>query len=109
MENKALVGELNLCAAECDACYKACLLEKDVDMMQRCMTLDMECYDLCMLTGKVVEKGSEFMGRYLDLCADICTACAEECQKHRHDHCQKCAAECRKCAEICREFLHHVA
>jgi len=107
MENKALIAELYLCAAQCDACYMACLSEKDVDHLQRCMALDQECYDLCMLTGKLLEKGSANANKYLDLCAEICMACAEECQKHKHDHCQQCASECRKCAEMCTAFTHH--
>ncbi|HRO68820.1 MAG TPA: four-helix bundle copper-binding protein [Chitinophagaceae bacterium] len=35
------------------------------------------------------------------LCADICIACAEECEKHEHEHCLRCAAICRQCAEVC--------
>jgi hypothetical protein len=27
--------------------------------------------------------------------------CAQECAKHQHDHCQKCAESCRQCADAC--------
>jgi uncharacterized protein DUF326 len=108
MQNKQLIAELYLCAAQCEACYKACLSEKDKDKLQRCMVLDQECDDMCQLTARLLEKGSEYADKYLKLCAEICTACAEECRKHHHDHCQKCADECRKCAEMCMEHEHHV-
>ncbi|MEC8887581.1 MAG: four-helix bundle copper-binding protein, partial [Pseudomonadota bacterium] len=28
----------------------------------------------------------------------------EECEKHSHDHCKKCAEACRQCAEECRKI-----
>ncbi|WP_158686517.1 four-helix bundle copper-binding protein, partial [Cronobacter sakazakii] len=30
---------------------------------------------------------------------------AEECGKHDHDHCQRCAEACKKCADACRKML----
>ncbi|MBN9384391.1 MAG: four-helix bundle copper-binding protein [Chitinophagaceae bacterium] len=47
-------------------------------------------------------------GSYIDslcqLCADICTACAEECERHTQtgmEHYRVCAEACRQCAEEC--------
>ncbi|WP_394345089.1 four-helix bundle copper-binding protein [Antarcticibacterium arcticum] len=31
--------------------------------------------------------------------------CAEECAKHDHEHCKKCAQVCNECAEACHR--HH--
>ncbi|ECX3894299.1 four-helix bundle copper-binding protein, partial [Salmonella enterica] len=28
-------------------------------------------------------------------------ACAEECARHDHDHCQNCARACSQCADAC--------
>ncbi|WP_139293603.1 four-helix bundle copper-binding protein, partial [Mycobacterium tuberculosis] len=28
----------------------------------------------------------------------------DECKKHSHDHCQKCAEACFKCADACRNM-----
>jgi hypothetical protein len=33
--------------------------------------------------------------------AEICQACADECGKHSHGHCQTCAAACQQCAMSC--------
>jgi len=35
----------------------------------------------------------------MDLCAQICKRCAEECKKMKVDHCQECAAVCNRCSE----------
>jgi hypothetical protein len=36
------------------------------------------------------------------ICADICNACATECEKHKHmEHCAECAKACHECAEQC--------
>jgi hypothetical protein len=46
--------------------------------------------------------GSEHANAICQLCADICNACAEECEKHSDmEHCQHCARVCRHCAEEC--------
>ena len=38
----------------------------------------------------------EFAKKFCKLCADICDACAKECERHMDmDHCQLCAQLCR--------------
>ncbi|MES2559399.1 MAG: four-helix bundle copper-binding protein [Bacteroidota bacterium] len=101
MKYKELISELYACANECNACFEACLKEKDVEKLERCMQLDEECYDICELTARMLERGSEHKDLFLSLCAQICIACADECETHHHDHCMKCAAACRTCAEKC--------
>jgi hypothetical protein len=32
----------------------------------------------------------------------VCDACAVECERHEHEHCNLCAQMCRECAEDCR-------
>lgn len=39
------------------------------------------------------------------VCAELCDACAAECEKHEHhEHCRICAESCRRCAEQCRQL-----
>ena len=38
----------------------------------------------------------------LESCASVCDACADECERHDHDHCKLCAEMCRECARDCR-------
>lgn len=101
-QNKQLLEALSNCAAECNHCATACLDEQDVKMLSRCIKLDIDCAEICMLTASYVARGSEHAQHLLDECAEICYACAEECEKHSHmEHCKRCAEACRKCAEAC--------
>lgn len=99
--NEALTQKLLECANACDHCAASCLEEANVEMMAECIRLDMECAAICKATAQLVHLGSNHANAACQLCADICNACAEECEKHDHDHCQRCAAECRHCAEQC--------
>jgi len=104
-QNKQLLDALSNCAAECNHCAAACLDEQDVKMLARCIKLDIDCAEICMLTASYVARGSEHAQHLLDECAEICDACAEECEKHAQmgmEHCKRCAEACRDCAEACR-------
>ena len=95
---------LSNCAAECNHCATACLDEQDVKMLSRCIKLDIDCADICLLTASYVARDSEHANHLLKECAEICEACAEECEKHAHmEHCRKCAEACRHCAEACHQ------
>jgi hypothetical protein len=78
--------------------------EMDNDHLMRCMMLDKECYEICRLTGSLLENDSENTDKFIKLCVEICEACAIECEKHPEEHCKRCAAECRKCIETCLAF-----
>ena len=92
------IDALNACIAACEHCSTACLQEADVQMMAPCIGLTRDCADVCALTARLVARGSEHAEHLLKECAEICRACAEECAKHEHRHCQECAEACRRCA-----------
>ena len=101
-QNQGLLDALAKCAAECSHCATACLDEQDVKMLARCIKLDIDCAEICHLAASYVSRGSEHAQHILNECAEICEACAEECDKHSHmEHCRRCAEECRACAELC--------
>src|SRR5688572_4912492 len=89
------------CAAACDHCAAACLREPDVEMLAACIQLDIECSTVCKSASQLMQLQSSHANAICQLCADICTSCAEECEKHDHEHCRQCAANCRECAEEC--------
>lgn len=99
--NTKLIQVINQCADTCDYCASSCLQEKDVTMMANCIRLDMECASICKTTALLLHLESNHVNAACQLCADICSACADECEKHEHEHCKKCAAICRECAEQC--------
>ncbi|MCE9566485.1 MAG: four-helix bundle copper-binding protein [Planctomycetes bacterium] len=89
------------CARECEQCATACLSEPDVQNLAACIRLDRDCADACWLAAGFMSRLSEFDTEACRLCALVCNACNSECEKHSHDHCQRCAEVCRRCAEAC--------
>jgi hypothetical protein len=97
----SLIEMLVACAATCNNCLHECLNEKDIRHLTTCIDLDIDCAAICNLTASFISRDSGFAKTILPLCAEICTACAEECEKHDMEHCRRCAAICRQCAEQC--------
>lgn len=100
------ISILNDCAAACNHCFNACLNEKDVNMVTRCISLDRDCADICQLTARMLQSDSEVSIEMLRLCITICEACGDECSRHsKMEHCRECAEMCRKCAEACSKAM----
>lgn len=88
------------CADACEACAIAC--EKEANpALRSCIELDMDCADFCRLTASFIARRSDFTELVCQDCAEICTACAVECEQHGFGHCRTCAEACRRCAEEC--------
>ena len=99
---ESCIAACSACAVECYHCSSSCLNEMDIKMFARCIKLDYDCSAICLLAMQAMASGSEFAKQICNLCAEICTACAVECEKHAHmEHCKKCADACRKCAAEC--------
>ena len=73
-------------------------------MMARCIQLDMECAAICYAAAQLMSMGSSKAKDICRICAQICTECGNECQKHKTEHCQECAEACHHCAEECRSM-----
>ena len=104
-QNK-LLKALYDCAIACDECFSGSLKTHDIHMMAECMRLNIECAQICRLTGTFIAQGSEYAPELANVCCDVCAACAQECEKHLHDHCIACAQICRSCEEACDNYSH---
>ena len=95
------------CAQVCLACADACLGEEMVADLRQCIRLDLDCATLCAATTAIAMRQTGYDRRVIDLtlhaCAEACRLCAEECVRHRHDHCRICAQACRACESACLE------
>jgi len=98
----------NTCADACDHCAVACLQEAEPKPMARCIALDIDCAQICRMASAYMARGSEQAAALCGLCADICDACGEECEKHSMEHCTQCAKACRSCAEECRRMAQQM-
>lgn len=96
-----------LCSLICTSCADACLAEP-MDMTQ-CIRLCSDCADICNATARLATRraGSNeaMIQAMLQTCIDACMICAEECDRHDHAHCKRCATMCRECAADCRAAL----
>jgi len=98
------------CAAICTSCADACLAEDKVSHLVTCIRLNLDCADICDVTGRLfvrpTERHEETLRHQLEACIAICRACGEECGRHRQmDHCRICAESCRRCASACQRML----
>lgn len=108
-QNTQLLSLLTYCVTECNHCAAACLEEEDVKMLTKCIKLDLDCADICLLMAGYLARGSEHAEHLMSECAEICQKCAAECEKHAAhgmEHCRVCAEACRKCAEACMQMAH---
>ena len=91
------------CAIECKKCASSDLLDQHTKMLTQCIKLNEDCASFCVVAIAAMAGKHEFADKILNLCAEICEACALECERHAHiEHCANCAEACRKCAEECR-------
>jgi hypothetical protein len=99
------------CAQACVACADACLSEDDVAMLVKCIRSNLDCADICAATLRVVSRQTEYDANVtraqLEACAQVCSSCGDECERHaKHgmDHCRVCAEACRRCEDACRRL-----
>lgn len=101
-KHKELLDVLSRCAAECEHCiYNVCLGDPQ---MKTCGQLCIDCAQICHTTMTYVSRMSQFMHQSLQMCADICDACAQECERFPdNEDMRRCAEVCRECARSCRD------
>ena len=77
-----------------------------------CLTIDLNCADICASTGSVLSRQTMFSAAIsvaaLEACRTACRLCADECEKHTdmHEHCRVCAEACRMCEQACDLLLN---
>lgn len=103
-----IIQTLSECVIACEMCATASLEEENVKMLSDCIKLDRDCADTCSLGVQLLARNSGLSESYIGLCIDICSKCAEECEKHDHDHCRRCAEACRKCEKTCKSYLDNL-
>ncbi|MHA7241481.1 four-helix bundle copper-binding protein [Arthrobacter sp. TMS1-12-1] len=105
----AAVKALVECAQTCTACADACLSEDAVEPLKRCIRTNQDCADMCTTTANTLIRRTAVDPHYtralLETCRLICALCAQECEKHSHDHCRICAQACRQAERACTELL----
>ncbi len=104
------------CEQACTACADACLGEEQIEMLIRCIRLNLDCADVCDATGKIVSRQTAFepvmVQAMLRACAEACRLCGDECAMHAQhgmEHCRVCAEACRRCEQACNQLVSSLA
>ncbi|MGH7445279.1 MAG: four-helix bundle copper-binding protein, partial [Longimicrobiales bacterium] len=84
------------CSEMCTVCADACLAERDVQALVTCIRLNLDCAEVCRVTGTLMTRPSHrdapALRAQLHACVEICRACGDECAGHAHmKHCAVCA------------------
>ncbi len=58
-----------------------------------------DCAEVCQLSARLILGSSEFAEDFCALCAEVCLACADSCD--RLEGMDDCAQACRDCAQHC--------
>ncbi|HEX4733039.1 MAG TPA: four-helix bundle copper-binding protein [Thermoleophilaceae bacterium] len=99
------------CAPACTVCADSSLAEADVAEMRRSIRLCQDCADVCVTTGRVLARQTEYEHEIakamIEACVRACGICAQECEKHAHmhEHCRLCAEVCRRCEAACSRLV----
>ena len=100
------------CTQACTTCADACIGEGDMQMLARCVRLDLDCADICEATGRILSRQTateaQMLHAILQACAEACRLCAEKCENHAEhgmEHCRVCAEACRRCEQACNSVL----
>ena len=104
MKNEKLIHALGRCINSCNYCADACLDEENVKMMVPCIRTDRVCAEVCSTLSQVLTTRYTEVKGLIDYCIEVCNACADECEKHEHQHCKDCAKAFRECADECASF-----
>ncbi|HZF44273.1 MAG TPA: four-helix bundle copper-binding protein [Sphingomonadaceae bacterium] len=101
-----------LAALFCTSCADACLAEDFSTAhrdLRQCIRMCLDTADICTAASRIATRLTAYDAtlrrRMLELCIEACTLCAEECDRHDHEHCKLCATMCRECADDCRRAL----
>lgn len=108
---RAFLEAAEECAQSCTACADACLGEKNVPSLVRCIRLNLDCADICSATSRLFSRQTHgepsVLRAQLEACAEVCRVCGAECEKHaaHHAHCRVCAESCRQTEDLARQLL----
>lgn len=107
--NQDLLGcirECNQCADICVRCSVHCLQMGGEHAGIEHQTVMQDCADACVLSARVMGRGSERHMHVCGLCAEFCRACEDSCNRLANGDrmMRECADACRRCAESCERM-----
>ena len=103
--------DMEMCIEVCQECHATCL-----HTIMHCLSMGgahataahigllLDCADACRLSADFMLRGSPRHTLTCSTCAELCEACAVECDRFPDEFMKECAMACRRCAASCREM-----
>lgn len=112
---KGMTDEMQACIQNCIQCHQVCenlvrycLKKGGMHAEAQHIRLLQDCSQICSITADFMLRESPFHTRTCSVCAEICLACAEDCDRMGDDERMKnCAQICRQCADSCKRMAAH--
>ncbi len=106
-------SEMEQCIQNCMECHRIC-----TEMVSHCLslggqhaepahiTLLLDCANICATSAAFMVRGSQFHPRTCGVCAEVCAACADDCERIAggDEMMMKCVEICRRCADSCKQM-----
>ena len=107
-----ITEDMQQCINECLNCHSTCLITashclqmggKHADA-RHIQTL-LACAEICRTSAAFMLLGTELHTTTCAACEEVCTRCADSCERMGNDaQMMACAETCRRCAESCRQM-----
>ena len=87
------------CVSLCNHAAISALEGDNVQEMRKCIRISLECAIFCRVAAELLSLDSRFSKTICSIVADVCNACAAECEQHNNSgEWALCAEYCRACA-----------
>jgi hypothetical protein len=104
LTTKSFIEATSLCHQIClHTAMNHCIETGGKHIKAKHLRLMLNCAEICQLSANFQLTGSHFLNRLYELCAEICEACATECDEI--GHMDTCVEACQRCADSCRQML----
>ena len=102
---------MRMCIELCQACHATCL-----ETVMHCLSMGgphaapnhiglmLDCADICRTSADFMLRNSRHHALTCATCAEVCEACAADCERFDDEFMKACAAVCQRCAASCREM-----
>ncbi|HEX8322933.1 MAG TPA: hypothetical protein VF595_03375 [Tepidisphaeraceae bacterium] len=94
MPNTTAIDAAVACAKQAGLCFVKCVDEN----RPSCAKICHDTSDLCWALAAYLSRDAHGTDALADATADLCLACATECEQHDADHCRKTAVAARAAA-----------
>lgn len=103
--------DMQSCIDMCQECHATCL-----QTVMHCLNMGgahatpqhigllLDCADICRTSADFMLRHSRHHTLTCSTCAEICEACAVDCDRFEDAFMKECASVCRRCAASCREM-----